>query len=69
MDKLGRAFNKARAAGKTPESWLFSHSFYDRLLAEVDRCFDGITLYGLPWEVTKDENLHERGFVLETVED
>lgn len=65
MDKLGRAFNKARAAGKAPESWLFSHSFYEQLVEEVGHLLDGREIYGLPWESTKDENLHERGFVLE----
>lgn len=69
MDKLGREFLKAQAARKTPESWLFSHSFYDRLVDEVGHLLDGREIYGLPWEPTKDENLHELGYVLETAED
>ena len=69
MDKLGRELVKVRTSGKTPESWLFSHSFYDRLVEEVGQLLDGREIYGLPWEPTKDENVHDRGYVLETAED
>lgn len=65
LDRLSRELHKARTAGKTPESWLFSHSFYDRLVEEVGHELDGRDIYSLPWVPTKDENLHERGFALE----
>lgn len=65
LAKLGDELHKARAAGKTPEQWLFGYSFYDRLFAETGQDLHDRTIFGLPWEATKDENLHERGYVLE----
>lgn len=69
MEKLGKEVVRTNAAGKTPDCWLFSHSFYDRLVDEVGHLLDGREIYGVPWEATKDENLHDRGYVLQTVED
>lgn len=69
LDRLGRDLDKARAAGKTPESLLFGHSFYDRLVDEVGHQLDGREIFGLPWEATKDENVHDRGYAIETAED
>lgn len=68
MDKLSRELIKVKSSGKTPDSWILSHSFYDRLVEELGDDLDGRDLFGLPWEPTKDENLHERGYLLETVE-
>lgn len=68
MDKLSRELVKVKSSGKTPDSWILSHSFYDRLVEELGDDLDGRDLFGLPWEPTKDENLHERGYLLETVE-
>lgn len=73
MDKLRRELAKARDAGNTPEHWIFSHSFCARLMDELDNpratIVDGNTLFDLPIEVTKDENLHERGYALVMLED
>lgn len=69
LDRLGKFLIAARVAGKTPESWLFSYSFCDRLVEEIGHQLDGREIYGLPWEATKDENVHDRGYALETAED
>lgn len=70
LTRLKREMDKAIADGKKPESWLFGHSFYDQLVSETGDNIDGSglfggTIWGLPWESTKDENLHERGYIIE----
>lgn len=69
MERLAAELARSNARGETPSAWLLSNSFYDRLTAETGRSFADKDILGLPWEATKDENIHDRGYVLELLED
>jgi len=69
LERLSADLTKAATRGASPVSWLLSSSFYDRLSTEAGQSFVGWTILGLPWEVTKDENIRDKGYVLELLED